>query len=127
MKKILLSLMILIALYKVTSSQTSGEKNSIIKSVVKDESNKNFELYESNPKLFKEITNIQFEIYREGKVNLYVNDLKGKPIEILVDGNMEPGKYSVYFKANKDLTPGVYIYKLEVDGESQSKEMILIN
>ncbi len=128
MKKLLMIIMILTALYKVTSSQTSNENNAInIAGDVSDKAKKNFELYQNSPKEFKEITAIKFHLYKEGKVKLYVSDVNGNLTETLAEGIMDAGQYYVYYKAYKGLASGVYKYTLEVDGISQSKEMILIN
>ena len=127
LKKILLTIMILVALYRVTSSQPSEVVKEIDYSGdTIDKVNKTFELYQNNPLQFKELTSIKFDIYKEGNVSLQVYDSKNNLIETLADENMEAGKYNVYFKADDRLAPGVYNYILEVDGTSQRKEMILL-
>ncbi|MDQ3194400.1 MAG: hypothetical protein M3P82_05305 [Bacteroidota bacterium] len=124
MKTFLLIIMILTALYRVTSSQTST-LNKVFKSSgdVKEVAGKNFELYQNKPMEFKDVTAIQFDLYSEGYVNLSVYNSDGKLIETLAEGNMEAGIYTVYYK--KGLAQCTYKYTIDVDGTTQSKELIL--
>ncbi|MEO8446041.1 MAG: hypothetical protein ABI528_01025 [bacterium] len=129
MKKILwkgfLTVMILLALYRLTSySQTPGS-NGIPESetvIVQ----KNFELYQNEPERFNEVTNIRFKIIEKGDALLQVNDAEGKLIDVLVDGEMEPGEYNVYYKAVTTLEEGEYSYTLDVNGEKQTKRMFIL-
>ncbi len=121
LKKTFLVIMILIAIYKVaSSSQTRSDslfsaKNKIVKS---------FELYQNEPERFRQITCIKFDIYNEGSVSLKVYDSNGQLIETLAEGEMQPGKYNVYFKASQDLNRGEYYYKLEMNGKTQVRTMV---
>ncbi|MEO8664765.1 MAG: hypothetical protein ABI462_04645 [Ignavibacteria bacterium] len=127
MKKILLTIMILIALYRVTSSQPSEVAKELYYSEDSiNKLNKSFELYQNYPRQFNEVTSIKFDIYSEGNVKLQVFDSVGKLVETLADGIMEAGTYNVYFKAESGLVSGVYNCKLDVDGSSQSKDMLLV-
>lgn len=63
------------------------------------------------------------------KVNIKVYDILGREIETLFDGFQQPGQYEVEFpstKSIKELSGGVYIYRIEIDGNIQAKKMILL-
>lgn len=126
--RIFLTVMILIALYRLTAySQTFAKDGEIPESVFEDKSNiSNFNLYQNEPEKFLEVTGIKFEIYKFSNVRLKVFDKTGRLIETLVDGEMKAGKYNIYFKADDTLSAGEYIYQLEVNGSAQSKKMFLL-
>lgn len=119
--------MILLALYKVTSySQTVSEFTRLPEEFNKEENtNKNFELYLSEPEVFNSLTTIKFMIYKQGEVHLNVFDAQGKKVETLVDGEMEPGTYNVFFKADENITPGEYYYEMDVDSVHQKRKMFI--
>lgn len=72
------------------------------------------------------IAEIKFHIINEGKVNLDVYNIEGELIESLADGDMEPGEYTVYFKASDDMLPGMYNCKLQYNNIEISKDIALI-
>ena len=82
------------------------------------------QLFQNYPNPFREITTIPFRIARHGKVTLKVFDVLGQPVEILLSGQMPPGKHLVEFNGNK-FGSGMFFYKLEVNGYQYTKTMIL--
>lgn len=124
--KVFLTVMILLALYRLTSySQTPVISNGFPERETVIEQ-KNFELYQNEPERFNEVTNIRFKIIEKGDALLQVNNPEGKLIDVLVDGEMEPGEYNVYYKAVTTLSEGEYSYTLDVDGEKQTKRMFIL-
>lgn len=62
-------------------------------------------------------------------VTIKVYDLLGREIETLVDEFQEPGYYEIQFPLNKtseNLSSGIYFYRIEINGISQTKKMILV-
>jgi len=72
------------------------------------------------------IAEIKFHIVNEGKVNLDVYNTDGELIKSLADGEMEPGEYTVYFKASNDMLPGMYNFKLHYNNIEINKDIALI-
>lgn len=63
------------------------------------------------------------------KVNIKVYDILGREIETLFDGFQQLGQYEVEFpstKSIKELSSGVYVYRIEIDGYIQAKKMIFL-
>ena len=117
--------MILLALYKVTSySQTVSEFTGSPEEFNKEgKTLENYESYLSEPEVFNGLATITFRIYKHGEVNLNVFDAQGEKIQTLVEGEMEPGSYSVYFKANENNSSGEYYYDMIVDGVQHKSKM----
>ncbi|MDQ3022723.1 MAG: hypothetical protein M3R36_19490 [Bacteroidota bacterium] len=125
-KKIFFTVLVLTALYRVTfySQSSALGINYQIPENDKDMVYKDFKVYQNEPLEFSEVTNIKFDIYKAGEINLSIFDIGGNLIENLVDGDMEPGQYSVYFKAYEGLTPGEYFYVMKVDGLTKVMRML---
>lgn len=49
----------------------------------------------------------------------------GKEIRSLIDKKLTPGKYEVEFNS-EDLSSGIYFYKMDIEGFSNVKRMILL-
>ncbi|HCA42588.1 MAG TPA: hypothetical protein DEP28_04965 [Bacteroidetes bacterium] len=86
---------------------------------------KSFSLFQNYPNPFNPSTYIRFDIQKQGFVKLKVFDLLGKEIKTLVNESLQPGTYETNFDAT-DLTTGIYIYRLETEGFSDTKRMVLI-
>jgi len=66
-----------------------------------------------------------FGISELGFISLKVYDSQGKEVATLVNENKEPGYYNLQFDGSK-LSSGVYYYRLESKGLSQTKRMMLL-
>ncbi len=85
-----------------------------------------FTLTQNFPNPFNPSTKIEFVFQNNVNVTLKVFNIKGQEVEKLFDGTAEGGKnYIINFDAH-NLASGVYYYKLEGDGLSQVKKMLLI-
>jgi len=84
-----------------------------------------FSLSQNYPNPFNPATKIKYYIAREGYVSVKVFDVTGKVTAVLVDQQQKKGKYELDF-SGKDMASGVYFYKLETDGFTDTKKMILI-
>jgi hypothetical protein len=59
-----------------------------------------------------------------GKAKLVVYDVMGREVQTLVNEMLKPGTYEVSFDGSK-LPSGVYYYKLDVNGFTQTRRMVM--
>lgn len=84
-----------------------------------------FELTQNYPNPFNPSTSISFTIPQSSNVKLSVFNLLGQEVQNLVNGFLEAGSHTVSFDA-KNLNSGIYLYKLEANGFTQTRKMTLI-
>jgi hypothetical protein len=85
-----------------------------------------FVLYQNYPNPFNPVTAISYALPEAAQVELNVYNLNGQLVKSLVNGKMDKGVHKAEFNG-ADLTSGMYIYNLKVDGKSvQSKKMMLL-
>ncbi|RMG80869.1 MAG: DUF1501 domain-containing protein [Bacteroidetes bacterium] len=77
------------------------------------------------PNPFRERTQIEFELQKEGFVQLSVFNGMGQKIEDLVSQNLYSGRHRVRFNATQ-LPPGNYYYHLRANGEQRTKLMVKV-
>ena len=73
-----------------------------------------FSLAQNYPNPFNPSTMIRFGIAERGWTKLEVFSILGERLATLVDGELEPGSYSISFAPGEEIpgTSGVYLYKL---------------
>ncbi|MEO8230913.1 MAG: T9SS type A sorting domain-containing protein, partial [Ignavibacteriota bacterium] len=86
---------------------------------------KKFELSQNYPNPFNPTTTIRFSLPEAGNVKLTLYDILGQEIKTLVSAFKEAGVHTLNFNAG-DLNSGIYLYKIEANGFSQTKKMILV-
>ena len=84
-----------------------------------------YALSQNYPNPFNPITQIKFDLPKQGFTTLKVFDILGREVSRLVNEVKTPGSYIVDFDGT-NLSSGVYFYKLEVNGFSDVKRMVLI-
>lgn len=84
-----------------------------------------YKLYQNFPNPFNPATIISFKLNQSGFVSLKVYNLVGQVVAVLVNENKEAGTYSIQFDAS-ELSAGIYLYKLQVNGFTSVKRMTLI-
>jgi len=84
-----------------------------------------YTLEQNYPNPFNPSTEINFTLANSGNVTLKVYNNLGSVVATLVDGFIGSGKHSVKFNA-KDLTSGVYFYRIETDNFTSTRKMLLI-
>lgn len=84
-----------------------------------------FKLDQNYPNPFNPVTKISYALPKTGLVSLKVFDILGKEVSSLVNEVKSAGYYTIDFNAS-NLTSGVYFYKLESDGLSEIRKMMLI-
>lgn len=80
---------------------------------------------QNSPNPFNTETTIKFNIPESRKVKLSVYNIYGQEVAVLVDDFRNAGTHSVTFNG-ADLTSGVYCYRLESNGHSTTKRMLLL-
>ena len=84
-----------------------------------------FKLQANYPNPFNPSTEIRFNLPRASEVRLTVHDLLGRKVATLVDERLPAGSQTVTFDAG-NLSSGVYLYRLQADGYSETRKMLLV-
>jgi len=77
------------------------------------------------PNPFNPKTVIEYQLPESGFVSLKVFNMLGEVVETLVSKEQPAGKHSVEFDAS-DLSSGIYFYRIETNGKSENKKMIMM-
>ena len=86
----------------------------------------NYKLAQNYPNPFNPSTKINFSLVKSGFVKLNVYDNLGRLAAALVNRNLSSGSYEVSMNASEyGLTSGMYYYKLESNGFTETKKMVL--
>jgi len=84
-----------------------------------------YSLFQNYPNPFNPVTTIRYAVSNNGFVKINVYDLLGRKVANLVNELKNEGIYSVDFYA-PELSTGVYIYRMEVNGFTEVRRMLLI-
>ncbi|MBK8983404.1 MAG: T9SS type A sorting domain-containing protein [Ignavibacteria bacterium] len=84
-----------------------------------------YHLSQNYPNPFNPATNISFGIRREGLVSLKIFDIMGKEVITLLNENLNPGNYEYRFDA-AGLPGGIYFYRMETEGFTKVKKLMLV-
>lgn len=82
-------------------------------------------LSQNYPNPFNPSTTIKFQIPVEGNVSVKVYDISGKLVAELVNEFMQTGRHSVQFNGS-NLSSGAYYYRIDANGFTDIKKMLLI-
>ena len=89
-----------------------------------------FALGQNYPNPFNPTTAISYQLTTTNYVSLAIFDQLGREVKTLVSQSQSPGQYSVNWdgknQIGKDVSSGVYFYKLQAGNNIQSKKMILM-
>jgi hypothetical protein len=86
---------------------------------------KGFRLHQNYPNPFNPNTVITFQLSVSSFTKLFVCDILGREVTVLVNEQLKPGTYKVSWNASKNPS-GIYYYKLIAGDFSESKRMIII-
>ena len=86
---------------------------------------KSFGLNQNFPNPFNPSTKISFKIPTSSFVKLSVYNILGKELKIMVNENLNAGKYEADFNAS-ELPSGTYFYRLTAGNFTQTKKMMII-
>jgi hypothetical protein len=84
-----------------------------------------YALHQNFPNPFNPTTTLVYDVKDAGYVSLVVFDVLGRHVATLFDGQQDAGRYPVSFNAS-DLASGIYFYRLQVNGFSDMKKMVVI-
>jgi len=89
-----------------------------------------YRLFQNYPNPFNPETAISYQLSALSDVELAVYNLLGQKIRILVQTRQSAGRYEVKWdgrdEAGREVSSGVYIYRLQVGDFMQSRKMVLI-
>jgi hypothetical protein len=84
-----------------------------------------YKLAQNYPNPFNPSTKINFSLREEGLVTLKVFNILGQEVATLVNDFKTAGNHSVNFDAGK-LSSGIYLYKIDSNGFTQTRKMMLL-
>ena len=89
-----------------------------------------FALHQNYPNPFNPVTNIQFDIPEESEVRMEIYNLMGQRVATLVNNTLEPGFHAVKWNGTNDfgkqLSSGMYIYRISANNFTSVKKLILM-
>ena len=86
---------------------------------------KQFELQQNYPNPFNPETTIKYRVPEKASVELSIFDSIGRHLKTINEGVKNPGSYNVRFNG-ANLSSGIYFYKIQAGGFSETKKMMLI-
>ena len=84
-----------------------------------------FALHPNYPNPFNPTTNIQFTIPEQADVKLRIYNVLGRQVDVLVNETLPVGHHKILWNP-KNLSSGVYFYKLEAGSFIKTRKMILL-
>ena len=84
-----------------------------------------FELNQNYPNPFNPVTVIGFSLPINSFVSLKIYDILGREVTVLINNQMQAGKYEYKFNA-ENLKSGVYFYSLTTKGFSATKKLVIV-
>ena len=89
-----------------------------------------FALHQNYPNPFNPETSISYDLARDGLVSIKVHDLRGTLVKTLVRDVQPSGQKTVKWDGTNDLgqkvSAGLYFYRIEAEGFSDTKKMVLL-
>jgi hypothetical protein len=89
-----------------------------------------FELSQNYPNPFNPETKIEYALKKTGHVTLHIYNILGEKVKTLLDQDQPAGFYQINWDGKNDngkpISSGIYLYKLEVNGFSEAKRMLLL-
>jgi hypothetical protein len=82
-------------------------------------------LHQCTPNPFSQTTTISYEVPKATRLKVRVYNAIGQCVATLVDAQQETGTYSVTWNA-KNLANGVYICRMEAEGNTATQKMLLM-
>jgi hypothetical protein len=89
-----------------------------------------FVLFQNYPNPFNPATNIEFVLPKSGQVKIEIFNILGQKIRTLVDECLKPGHKLVDWDgkddSGKEVSSGIYFYRIATDEFSEAKKMLLL-
>ena len=86
---------------------------------------KQFYLNQNYPNPFNPTTSIDYYVPKTSFITIKLFDILGRYITTLVNEVKKPGNYTIEFNA-RQLTSGIYFYKMQSSDFEQTKKLVLI-
>jgi len=90
-----------------------------------EEQPEKFTLQQNYPNPFNPSTVIRYSLPQASDVRLEVFNLLGQRVSLLVNDRVQSGQHTATFRSG-NLSSGIYIYRLQADGFTQTRKMLLI-
>jgi hypothetical protein len=86
-------------------------------------------LYKAKPNPFRTQTEIRYSLSAQEKVSLFIYDISGRIVKYLVNGNINPGIYSINWNGRNErgqqVSAGVYFYQLKTKDYTKTNKILL--
>mgnify|MGYP003313634165 CR=1 FL=1 len=112
---------------------TPGQQNSSFDALSNDANDllpSVFALHQNYPNPFNPVTTFQYDLPRDGLVNITIYDMMGRIVKTLVNGSQTAGYKSIQWNATNDrnepVSAGLYIYTIQAGKFKQTKKMVLL-
>ncbi|RLC44772.1 MAG: hypothetical protein DRH57_08870, partial [Candidatus Cloacimonadota bacterium] len=89
-----------------------------------------FELEQNYPNPFNPETKIEYQLPRDTQVEISIYNIRGEKVKTLVNDKENAGHHSVIWNGtddrNRELSSGIYLYRIKIDGYCATKKMLLV-
>jgi hypothetical protein len=89
-----------------------------------------FQLAQNYPNPFNPSTTISFSTRKSGTARLAIYNTKGQLVRTLLDTKVDSGNHNIVWNGTDDsgnpVSSGLYLYRLDHDGQSQTLKMLLM-
>ena len=103
----------------------SSEQGTQINTVWDVAEIKTFKLSGLQPNPFNPVTQIEYDVYKSGVMQLAVYNLLGQKVSVLHNGFVNQGSHMYTWDAS-NLSSGVYYVSLVMDGHSETMKAMLV-
>ena len=90
----------------------------------------NFKISQNYPNPFNPSTSMNFDLPKDGLVNITIYDMMGSIVKTLVNSSQTAGFKSVQWNAtnnrNESVSAGLYLYTIQAGKFRQTKKMVLL-
>jgi hypothetical protein len=87
-------------------------------------------LFQNSPNPFTELTRIRYHLAKRGDVSLKIYNVSGQLVRTVVDGSLDPGRYTFDWDCRNDrsrrVAPGAYFCRMSAPGYEMTKKILLI-
>jgi len=84
-----------------------------------------FALHPNYPNPFNPTTTISYDVPAASRIRIAVYDVVGRPVRLLVDGEVQPGRYAIRVDA-RDLSSGMYLVRMETPERVLQQTIMLL-
>jgi len=89
-----------------------------------------YKIHQNYPNPFNPMTTLSYDLPEGGPVRIAIYDMRGKIVKNLLNDYQDAGPRSIKWDATNDqgkqVSAGMYIYRIEIGDLKQSKKMLFI-